>query len=65
MYPEWIQEQLDALAAATKRQSPAPHDEWLVVHLAAVEARILNTITTGMARIEAKLDRLLKYCEEG
>jgi hypothetical protein len=64
MYPEWIQEQLDALTAATKRQAPSPSDEWLVVHLAAVEARILNHITAGMIRIEAKLDRLLKYCEE-
>jgi len=64
MYPEWIQEQLDALAAATKRQAPTAGDEWLIVHLATVEARILNHITAGMVRIEAKLDRLLKYCEE-
>lgn len=62
MYPEWIQEQLDALAAE-RRRVPNPTEEWLIVHLAAVESRILNHISAGMARIEAKLDRLIKLAE--
>ncbi len=52
MYPEWIQEQLDKIAA-----HPSPiSDERLAVRLAAVESRIIHHLGRRFDRLEARLD---------
>ncbi|HUC20679.1 MAG TPA: hypothetical protein VMR98_04255 [Candidatus Polarisedimenticolaceae bacterium] len=59
MYPEWIQEQLDKIAA----HSSSSTDERLAIRLAAVESRIIHHIGRRFDRLEAKLDYLVSFCE--
>lgn len=53
MYPEWIQEQLDKLF-----EQPTPVREPPVV-----DHRIIQYVSYRLNRIEAKIDRLLAFCE--
>ncbi|HEX7259989.1 MAG TPA: hypothetical protein VF272_03590 [Candidatus Saccharimonadia bacterium] len=59
MYPEWIQEQLDKIAA----QSSNASDDRTAIRLAAVESRIIHHLGRRMERVEAKLDFLISCCE--
>jgi hypothetical protein len=64
VYPEWIQEQLDKISPKSAASSSgAKHFQ--AVTLAAVERRIINYLAYRLDRLEAKIDKLLAYCEEG
>lgn len=64
MYPEWIQEQLDKISrhGRTPGGDARRHQ---IMALAAIESRIIRYISYRFDRLEAKIDRLLAYCEEG
>ena len=73
MYPEWIQEQLDKIAATNQKpntnsirptENPTITDQRLGIRLAAVESRIIHHMYLRFDRIEAKLDHFIKLCEE-
>ncbi len=59
MYPEWIQEQLDKMAA----DSSSTTDERLAIRLAGVESRLMYHLGRRFDQLEARLDYLVSYCE--
>lgn len=59
MYPEWIQEQLDKIAA----HSSSTTDERMAIRLAAVESRIIHHMSRRFDRLEIKLDYLISCCD--
>jgi hypothetical protein len=62
IYPEWIQEQLDTISHL-QRARAAGSDRRYNLALAAIEARIVRYIGYRLDRLEAKIDRLLAFCE--
>jgi hypothetical protein len=61
MYPEWIQEQLDKISRYGR--TPSGDAKHQIMALAAIESRIIRYISYRLDRLEAKIDRLLAYCE--
>ncbi|HUC87291.1 MAG TPA: hypothetical protein VMR75_03140 [Candidatus Saccharimonadales bacterium] len=64
VYPEWIQEQLDKIAHQP-RTAAGDAGRRQTMALAAIESRIISYLAYRLDRLEAKIDRLLAYCEEG
>ena len=61
-YPEWIQEQLDTISHLQRTRAPGS-DRRYNLALAAIEARILRYIAYRFDCLEAKIDRVISYCE--